>query len=185
MPIDSATAFLAPYFRFVRIGAKRVSVSTSAKTWTPVAFVNADGGNVVVIKTTNGAASAEATMSGLAAGRYGVRTIDFGRNVKDLPDVTTGGDGVLSVTIPAGITTVYGKATGVSSVRRGVRTATRLRRFVPLLDASSSTTVPDEPADVAVGALQGADALPGAGPAEPSAMDDRATAVQPRVRVHT
>ena len=103
------TPFLAQYFRYVRLGAVRVSAQSSASTRVPVAFVNADGRYVVVVKTMAGTGSQAVTLTGLAPGTYGVRTMAYNEQAVDQPDVVAAADGTLTVTIPDGFTAIYGK----------------------------------------------------------------------------
>jgi MYXO-CTERM domain-containing protein len=103
--MEADTALLAQYFRFVRLGAVRVGATSSSPAWSVVAFVNANGTSVVVVKTDT---AGEASLTGLTAGAYGVRTTDFALQATDLPDVTVG-DGALDLPIPAGVTTIYGR----------------------------------------------------------------------------
>jgi MYXO-CTERM domain-containing protein len=106
--MENNTALLAQVFRYVRLGARRIGATTAAGQWTALAFVNSNGKQVVVVKTATNAARADATIVGLARGTYGVRTTNFSRVASDLPDVTTATDGKLTVSIPAGVTTIYG-----------------------------------------------------------------------------
>ena len=67
-----STAALAQFFRYVRLGAVRVDAqSTTMKT---VAFVNANGNYVLVVRRTPGSGSGSVAVGGLKAGSYGVRT---------------------------------------------------------------------------------------------------------------
>jgi hypothetical protein len=106
--MENNTALLAQVFRYVRLGARRIGATTAAGQWTPLAFANSNGKQVVVVKTAPDAAPADATIVGLARGTYGVRTTNFSRVASDLPDVTTATNGNLTVSIPAGVTTIYG-----------------------------------------------------------------------------
>lgn len=109
------TFYLAPqspamalFFKYVRLGAVRVG-ATSA-TVRSVAFVNTDGSQVVVSKRTSG--TGPVTFSGLKAGTYGVRAVATPTSkAVDLPDVVVGGTGSVTVTLPAGYSTLYGKGT--------------------------------------------------------------------------
>ena len=98
------------FFKYVRLGAVRVA-ATSA-TMRTVAFVNTTGHQVVVSKRNAGSGTAPVTFSGLRAGTYGVRAIGAGAsNAVDLPDVTVGASGSVTVTLPEGYSTLYGKGT--------------------------------------------------------------------------
>ncbi len=103
------TALMAQYFRHVRLGAVRVAARSSVPTRQPVAFVNADGNYVVVLKTGIRTGSTPMTITGLRPGTYGVRATNYGEQVSDLPDVVTAADGSVALSIPEGVTTIYGK----------------------------------------------------------------------------
>ena len=61
------TKFLRQYFKYVRNGAVRIDAETSDGTFDPVAFVNANGSWVVVVKAARGGVFA---IDGLAPGQY-------------------------------------------------------------------------------------------------------------------
>jgi hypothetical protein len=105
------TAFLAQYFRYVRLGAVRIAAQSSVATRLPVAFINANGGYVVVVKTNAGTGAGAVTLSGLPAGPYGVRTVNFAEQATDLADVAATPAGTLTLTLPEGFTTLYRKGT--------------------------------------------------------------------------
>ncbi len=102
------TAFMAQYFRYVRLGAVRIAAQSSVATRLPVAFINTNGSYVVVVKTNAGTGAQAVTVSGLPNGTYGVRTVNFGQQASDLPDVVAA-NGILTLTLPEGFTTIYGK----------------------------------------------------------------------------
>jgi hypothetical protein len=105
--LGSRTKFLRQYFKFIRAGAVRIGATTTNTNFDPVAFINANGKYVVVIKTTTDGAI---TIAGLPAGTYGIKyTTDREYNV-DLTDATIGARESLNVHIPAaGVITVYAK----------------------------------------------------------------------------
>jgi O-glycosyl hydrolase len=103
------TALLAQYFRYVRLGAVRVAAQSSVTARRPVAFINADGTYVVVVKTTAGTGAQAVTVSGLPAGTYGVRTTTYSGQAADQADVVAAANGTLTVTLADGITTLFGK----------------------------------------------------------------------------
>ncbi|MDH3411713.1 MAG: hypothetical protein OEM98_04420 [Gammaproteobacteria bacterium] len=104
------TAFMAAYFRQVRLGAVRIAAHSSVATRRPVAFVNTNGSYVVVVKTSAGTGSKPVTLTGLRPGAYGVRITSYSEQVTDLADVATGADGSLTLAIGDGFTTIYGKS---------------------------------------------------------------------------
>ena len=61
------TKFLRQYFKYIRSGAVRIDADTSDGTFDPVAFINANGSWVVVVKAARGGVFA---VDGLAPGRY-------------------------------------------------------------------------------------------------------------------
>jgi hypothetical protein len=65
----SRTPYLAQYFRYVRQGATRLGASTSDNAFDPVAFANADGRQVVVIKAER---ASSLVVRGLTPGSYEV-----------------------------------------------------------------------------------------------------------------
>lgn len=103
------TTFMSAYFRQVRLGAVRIAAQSAVGARLPVAFVNPNGDQVVVVKTAAGTGSKPVTFSGLRPGTYGVRTIDYSEQVTDLPDVVAAANGSLTLTIGDGFTTIYGK----------------------------------------------------------------------------
>lgn len=68
--LSSRAKFLRQYFKFIRAGAVRVEATTSDAAFDPVAFQNANGKYVVVIKATRGGSfTIKAASSGSAAPR--------------------------------------------------------------------------------------------------------------------
>ncbi len=107
--MNERTKFFRQYFRFVRSGAQRIGARTSSRAFDPVAFVNRDGGTVVVVKATRAGAF---TLAALPAATYGLKYTTAAAYDKDLPDVTVMEGGSLSAAIPdAGVLTAYRKAT--------------------------------------------------------------------------
>ncbi|HXF23207.1 MAG TPA: carboxypeptidase-like regulatory domain-containing protein [Gemmatimonadaceae bacterium] len=103
--MGSRTTYLMEYFRYVRAGAVRVGTSGGTDAAAPVAFINTNGGFVVVTKTTG---AVTFRINGLPAGTYGVSYTTATASGSQLPNVTaTAGNGV-DVTMPAaGVITVY------------------------------------------------------------------------------
>jgi len=100
--LGAKAAQMMPYFRFVRLGAVRVGATSSSGGITPVAFVNPNGTDVVVVKG-DGAAL---TVTGIGDAVYGIRSVASDGTVSNAADVTATG-GVLNVTIPSGVTAIY------------------------------------------------------------------------------
>jgi hypothetical protein len=99
-------------YRFVRPGAVRLDAATSNNTFQPLAFLNADGGYVTVIRAT---APGNFTVAGLPSGTYGVNystASEFNVHAGD-QKITTGGS--VAASIPAaGAITVYELAPDIS-----------------------------------------------------------------------
>lgn len=105
--INPKTTFLRQYYRFVRRGAVRVGATSKNNALDPLAFVNVDGRQVVVVKTT-GAASF--TVGGLAAGTYGAFYAVEGAWGVGQPDQTITAGHTVSASIPgAGVITIHRK----------------------------------------------------------------------------
>jgi hypothetical protein len=101
------TKFLRQYFRYVRLQALRVGASSSDARFAPVAFRNADGKYVVVVKAAAGGAF---TVGGLPAGTYGIDYTTSTEYMRALPDVTIGSTQAVSTSIPAsGVLTIFAK----------------------------------------------------------------------------
>ena len=95
-------------FLFVRAGAVRVGVSSSNSALQAMAFRNANGKYVTIVRAPNG--SATFTIRGLPAGTYGVKYTTSSQYNIDGADVTVGAGGNLTTSIPAdGIITVYAR----------------------------------------------------------------------------
>ncbi|MBI4674399.1 MAG: hypothetical protein HY741_22370 [Chloroflexi bacterium] len=62
--------FLRQYFRFIRKGAVRIQANSTNAAFDPVAFINANGSYVVVVKAS---ASGSFSVQGLPAGTYGIK----------------------------------------------------------------------------------------------------------------
>lgn len=97
---------MAQYFRFVRAGAVRVGATSSVVFKDPVAFVNTDGGYVVIVKADRGGPM---SIEGLPAGLYHTRYTTATETGKDGIGGRIGpGQPALEVEIPApGVITVY------------------------------------------------------------------------------
>jgi hypothetical protein len=117
----SRTKLLLQYFEYVRPGAVRYRATSSTSGVDPVAFRNADGKHVVVVRTGG---AQDLTITGLPAGTYGAYYADgvdngWGVTVNSydnqLPDKTITSGQALTVSIPVrGIITVYAKSGGGS-----------------------------------------------------------------------
>ena len=100
------SAQLAQVFRFVRRGAVRVD-ATSTGDKQSVAFVNADGRYVVVVRTRG--AVGEFGVLGLPAGRYAQRFVSDDRRTETLAPVEIPANGFVQANVSeAGVLTIYG-----------------------------------------------------------------------------
>jgi hypothetical protein len=91
------------------MGAVRVDAQSS--TMSTVAFVNTDGSQVLVARRAPGSGSASVTIAGLKPGTYGMRTATVSASqATDLADVVVPAAGSVTVSLPEGYTTLYGRA---------------------------------------------------------------------------
>jgi hypothetical protein len=97
-------AQMMPYFRFARLGAVRVGATSDSGSITPIAFVNTNGSQVLVVKGD----AAELRVTGVRDAVYGVTSVANDGRVTNAADVTASG-GVLNVTVPAGVTAIHDK----------------------------------------------------------------------------
>ncbi len=103
--IGRRTKFLSQYYRYVRRGARRIAATSKDGSFDPVAFVNPDGGYVLVIKA---AEEAELGIGGLPAGSYGLNYATSDAFNVSGPDQVIADGQILSVVIPgAGVTTIF------------------------------------------------------------------------------
>jgi hypothetical protein len=119
--LNSDAADFRQYFKYIRIGATRIDAHSDDSALDPVAFVNADGNYVVVIRAGwTPEAGQDFIVSDLPSGVYGISyTVVRANSRVDLPDYTVT-DGTLKGHMPtAGVLTIYGRS-GVAP-----KTATR------------------------------------------------------------
>ncbi len=101
------SAQMMPYFRYVRSGAVRAKAGSDTASFAPVAFINPNDTQVVVVKSE---AAGEVKISGLADGDYGVRIVNASNQVSSGQDVKASG-GSVTLTLQAGVTAIYDKNT--------------------------------------------------------------------------
>ncbi len=117
--IGEKTKFTRQYYKFIRPGAIRIkatlnpvnprfrAASSSSPTLDPLAFVNANGKYVVVVKADTGGSF---TIGGLPPGTYGIKYTTSREYDRDLPDQSIGSGESVTTGIPeAGVLTVYQK----------------------------------------------------------------------------
>ena len=103
--MGSRTRYFRQYFPFIRLHARRIGAVSGDNRLDPLAFRNADGGIVVVVKATTGA---PVQLRRLPTGTYGVTFTTSSQSFVSLTDVTVGSSGALQVTMPdAGVMTIY------------------------------------------------------------------------------
>ncbi|MHC4558587.1 MAG: hypothetical protein ACYS80_14940 [Planctomycetota bacterium] len=103
--IDNGTKFTRQYYRFVRRGAVRITATSDSASFDPVAFINANGRYVVVVKANAGG---NFTIEGLPSGDYGIKYTTANEYDVDLPVQSISAGLYLSTNIPnAGVLTVY------------------------------------------------------------------------------
>jgi hypothetical protein len=106
---------LSLVFRHVRLGAVRVDAQSP--TMRTLAFVNTDGTQVLVARRAPGSGSASVAMTGLKPGTYGMRTATANSSqTTDLADVMVAAAGTVTVNLPEGYTTLYGKSAATIKV---------------------------------------------------------------------
>ena len=104
----SRTKFLRQYFKYIRRGAVRIGAASTNASFDPVAFINAGGQYVVVVKA---AAGGSFSIAGLPAGTYGIKYTTSKNYNMDEPDVEVNSGAAASASIPdAGVATIYLKA---------------------------------------------------------------------------
>jgi hypothetical protein len=97
---------LSQVFLYVRRGAVRIGARSDNPDKTCVAFLNRDGGEVVIVRARR--SGGPITVNGLSAGRYGVRLVDDLRKTEQRPAVTVSAGEPLRFEMPrTGVATIY------------------------------------------------------------------------------
>ncbi|MCH8827936.1 MAG: carboxypeptidase regulatory-like domain-containing protein, partial [Chloroflexi bacterium] len=101
------TRYLRQYFKYIRAGAQRIE-ATRTDGFSPAAFVNADGGYVVVVKADR---AGEFTLRGLPPGRYGISYTTESENNVELANVGINfqNEDIAVAIRGSGVITVYSK----------------------------------------------------------------------------
>lgn len=108
--MNTQTKFRRQYYKFVRMGARRVAATSTDGGFKPLAFVNTDGRHVVVVKASAGGSI---SIAGLPAGTYQAKYTTAAAYDVDSPPVTISAGGALAGSIPAaGVITFWGGAGG-------------------------------------------------------------------------
>lgn len=146
--ITSRAKFLRQYFKFVRRGAVRIEASSSNSLLEPLAFINADGSYVLVVKS-GGAATFTAQ---LPSATYGIKYTTSTQYNVDLPNQT---GGLISTSIPAaGVITIYGLNGGPPPTPTPTPTATPTPTPTPSVTPTPSPTPTPTPTPTPSGNLQ-------------------------------
>lgn len=110
--IGSRAKYLRQYFKYVRRGAVRIQATSDNREFDPVAFVNADCKQTVIVKAESGG---DFSIKGLPAGVYGVKYTTSDRYDVDNPAVTISAGQSLQTSIPEqGVITIYAKSAACS-----------------------------------------------------------------------
>ena len=99
------TKFLRQYFKFIRSGAVRIDATGDNTNFDPVAFVNSDGRNVVVVKASQ---AGSITIQDLPAGDYGIKYTTGSQYDVNHSNQTIQTGQSINTSIPAsGVITIY------------------------------------------------------------------------------
>ena len=101
------TKYLRQYFRYVALRAVRLGATSADPSFAPVAFRNANGKQVVVVKASAGGAF---SVAGLAPGVYGIDYTTGSEYARALSDVTVSAGQLVNTNIPAaGVLTIFAR----------------------------------------------------------------------------
>jgi hypothetical protein len=107
LTLGARTRFLRQYFRSIRPGARRIG-ATGTELFAPVAFINADGSYVVVVKASS---SGPFMVQGLPPGTYRSYWTTANQTDVQAPAVTIAAGQMVTGNIPAtGVWTIVGTA---------------------------------------------------------------------------
>ena len=99
------TRLIRQYTKHVRPGAQRIEATSQNGAFAPLAFINTDGGYVVVVKADG---TGSFSVGGLPAGTYGIFYATGSRFDVNLPNVTISSGQALSTSMPeVGVITIY------------------------------------------------------------------------------
>ncbi len=101
--------FTRQYYKFIRSGAVRIAAASTDGNFSPLAFINSNGGYAVVVQA---AAAGGFTLADLPPATYGVKYTTASQYDVDLADQALAEGAELAASIPgAGVITVYDKST--------------------------------------------------------------------------
>jgi hypothetical protein len=99
---------LSQVFLYVRRGAVRIDAKSDNPDKTSVAFINRDGGRVVIVRARK--AGGPVTLTGLPSGHYGLRFVDDVQKIERLPTSTISAGESLQFEMPrSGVATIYSR----------------------------------------------------------------------------
>jgi len=148
--IADKTKFTRQYYKYVRMGAQRISATTPTcsddqmcTVLDPLAFINTDGKYVVIVKADSGG---DFSISGLPTGTYGIKyTTNTGSGYDvDLSDENLPAGQILTTNIPAaGAITVYAKTSTTPSNPPTPTTTTTPNPILGDADGDSNVNIDD------------------------------------------
>jgi hypothetical protein len=151
--VNRKTRLLRQVYRFVRPGAVRVVVTSSSGSLAPVAFINEDGGFVVVVRVT---AAGSFSIHGLPAGTYGINYSSATEFNSSLAGQTLASGEPLTTSMPAnGALTVYSLLSDVSAAMLDANTFQLAIRnlkpgFTGVIERSTDLANPDSWREIAI-----------------------------------
>jgi hypothetical protein len=103
--MGNRTRYFRQYFPYVRLNARRIGAVSGDSRLDPLAFRNANGRVVVIVKATTGA---PVQLRRLPPGTYGATFTTSSQSFIALDDVSVGSSGTLHLTMPdAGVITIF------------------------------------------------------------------------------
>jgi hypothetical protein len=103
--LGGRSRYFRQYFPFIRLNARRIGAASGDSRLDPLAFRNANGRVVVVIKAAEGASM---QLRRLPPGSYGVTFTTASQSFVSLGDMNVSASGTLQVSIPAaGVITIH------------------------------------------------------------------------------
>lgn len=103
--IGDKTKFTRQYYKFIRPGAVRIEATSDSPIFDALAFINSNGGYVVVVKADSGGTF---SINGLPPANYGIKYTTSDEYDKDLLNKSIGKGHALTTAIPAaGVITIY------------------------------------------------------------------------------
>jgi hypothetical protein len=105
--LASRTRYLRQYFRYIRLGAQRVEAGSTEAGVRPLAFVNANGKQVVVLQSD---LAGPLFLRGIKPGTYGISVTTSSATGTEMGNQVVNATGALTINVPAAsVLTVYQK----------------------------------------------------------------------------